>query len=164
LRQESLELPGLEAGHVIDTNALIDLHRRHYAPDVFKSLWSRLAELAERRRLIAPRQVYTEIKQLDDDLLMWAKQHKYMFRDQDAEQQTIVREIMAKFPKLVDASKTTEAADPFVIALAEVGGHTVVTTEKATVQGKPKIPNVCVARNVRCVDLLGMFRALKWSF
>jgi len=164
LRQESLDLPGLASCHVIDMSALVDLHRRHYAPDVFKSLWSRLGELVEKRTLIAPRQVYTEIKQRDDDLLKWAKQHKCMFHDPDSEQQAVVREILAKFPKLVDHTKTTEDADPFVIALAEVGGHTVVTAEKATVQGRPKIPNVCTARNVRCVDLLGMFRALKWSF
>ena len=79
--RESLELPGLQSGYVIDTSALIDLHRVYYAPDVFKMLWTRLAELAQKRILIAPRQVYTEIKQRDDDLLKWARQHKYMFRD-----------------------------------------------------------------------------------
>ena len=130
MRQESLKLTGLAASHVIDMSALVDLHRVHYAPDVFKTLWSRLAELAEKRQLLAPRQVYTEIKQRDDDLLKWARQRKYMFQDQDSEQQMIVREVEAKFPALVDHTKTTEDADPFVIALAEAGKHTVVCSEK----------------------------------
>ncbi len=164
MRQESLKLDSLPPGHVIDTSALIDLHRVHYAPDVFKSLWTRLAELADRRLLIAPRQVYTEIKQRDDELLQWAKQHKHMFCDPDGEQQTIVREIAAKHQALVDHTKTTEDADPFVIALAEAGKHTVVCSEKGGMQGRVRIPDVCKARNVRCVDSLGMFRDLKWSF
>lgn len=162
--RRSLELPGLISCHVVDTSALIDLHRVYYAPDVFKTLWTRLSELAAKRLMIAPRQVYTEIKQRDDDLLKWAKQHKYMFRDQDEEQQRIVREIMARSRALVDTSKTMEEADPFVIALAEAGKHTVVCTEKGGMQGRTRIPDVCKARGVRCVDSLGMFRDLRWSF
>jgi hypothetical protein len=164
LRQQALKLDDSPGGHVIDMSALVDLHRVHYAPDVFGSLWTRLAELAGKRRLLAPRQVYTEIKQRDDDLLKWASQHKHIFCDQDDEQQTIVREIVAGFPKLIDVSKTNEDADPFVIALAEVGKHTVVCSEKGGMQGHTHIPDVCKARGVRCVNSLGMFRDLKWSF
>jgi hypothetical protein len=164
LRQQSLRLDVPPPGYVIDTSALIDLHRVHYAPDVFKSLWTKLGELVEKRTLIAPRQVYTEIKQRDDDLRKWARQHKHMFCDQDAEQQVIVREIMAKSGALVDTTKTIEDADPFVIALAEAGKHTVVCSEKGGMQGHTKIPDVCRIRGVHCVDSLGMFRALKWSF
>ena len=49
MRQESLRLDSPPPGYVIDTSALIDLHRVHYAPDVFKSLWTKLGELVERR-------------------------------------------------------------------------------------------------------------------
>ena len=159
-----LKLDGLAAGHVIDTSALIDLHRVVYAPDVFQTLWARLAELADGRHLLAPREVFNEIARGDDALHTWAKQHKHMFCDPDIEQQTLVREIVHRFPKLVDSSKATPDADPFVIALAEAGKHTVVCSEKGNMQGHVRIPDVCRARGVKCVRPLDMFRELKWSF
>ncbi|MCX6843147.1 MAG: DUF4411 family protein [candidate division WOR-3 bacterium] len=164
MRQESLKLDSRPPGHVIDTSALIDLHQVVYAPDVFRTLWTNLAELVDRGVLLAPREVYNEIVRGNDALVTWAKQHKRMFCDPDGEQQSLVRDILRRFPRLVDSTKLTPAADPFVIALAEAGMHTVVCSEKSGMPGRPRIPGVCKARNVRCVDSLGMFRDLKWSF
>jgi len=164
LRQESFRLDSRPPGHVIDTSALIDLHQTVYAPDVFKTLWAKLAELADTGRLFAPREVYNEIARGDDALVAWAKQHRRMFCEPDSEQQSLVRDILRRFPRLVDSTKQTPAADPFVIALAEVGKHTVVCSEQGGKQGRVRIPDVCKARNVLCVNSLGMFRDLKWSF
>jgi hypothetical protein len=92
-----------------------------------------------------------------------------MFCEPDSEQQSLVRDILRRYPRLVDSTKQTPAADPFVIALAEAGRpedgrHTVVCSEQGGKQGRVRIPDVCKARNVRCVNSLGMFRDLKWSF
>ena len=164
MRQEVLKLDSRPPGYVIDTSALTDLHQVVYAPDVFKALWAKLAELADKGLLLAPREVYNEIARGDDALITWARQHKRMFCDPDGEQQSLVRDILQRFPKLVDSTKLTPAADPFVIALAETGKHTVVCSEKGGMPGHTKIPDVCRARGVHCVDSLGMFRVLKWSF
>jgi hypothetical protein len=164
LRQQALDLDATAPGYVIDTSALIDLHRVVYAPDVFKTLWENLAGLVRERRLLAPREVYNEISKRDDDLYAWSKLHKQMFCEPDSRQQAIVRQILTSHPRLVDASKDTPDADPFVVALAEAGSHVVVCSEKGNMQGRVRIPDVCRARRVRCIRPLEMFRELKWSF
>jgi hypothetical protein len=56
-------------------------------------------------------------------------------------------------------------ADPFVIAQAMAGCHTVVTEERAEgTNNRPRIPNVCAAKDVACINLLGMIRQLGWVF
>ena len=157
-------------GYCIDTSALIDLWRRKYAPDVFRSLWEEIQKLISQGRLIAPQEVLEELKKQDDELLKWAKEHKGMFRDLDNEQQLQVRKILKKFPKLIDENKETPDADPFVIALAMSKGWKVVTSEQpvdlnTNPDARSKIPNVCEYFNVKCIyQLLEFFREEKWVF
>jgi hypothetical protein len=163
-------MPELFPGYCIDINALIDLWRRKYAPDVFPSLWEKIESLISRGELIAPREVLRELEKKDDELLRWAKSHKGMFIELDNEQQLLVRNILKEFPRLADENKETPDADPFVIALAMSKGWTVVTSEQPanlTVNptARPKIPNACERFNVKCIyDLLEFFREQKWEF
>lgn len=163
----------LFSGYCIDTSALIDLWRRKYAPDVFPSLWKNLENLISQGRLIAPREVFRELKRYfdkNDELLKWAKAHKRMFIDLDNEQQLQVRSILRKFTRLVDENKDTEEVDPFVIALAMSKDWTVITSEQpanltANPTARPKIPDVCKYFNVKCIyELLEFFREQKWKF
>jgi len=157
-------------GYCTDTNALIDLWRRKYAPDVFPSLWGKIEKLIFQGELIAPREVLNELEKQDDELLKWAKKHKKMFKDLDNEQQRQVRNILKEFPRLVDENKETAEADPFVIALAISKGWTVITSEQpanieANPSARPKIPDVCGHYNVKCVyELIEFFREQKWKF
>ncbi|MBM4135570.1 MAG: DUF4411 family protein [Nitrospira sp.] len=160
-------------GYCIDTNALIDLWRRRYAPDVFRSLWKNLENLISQGRLIAPREVLNELEKYgdkNDELLKWVKQHKEMFKDLDDDQLNQVRDILKHFPTLVDTNKTTPEADPFVIALAMSKGWMVITSEQpanltANPSARPKIPNVCEHFNTKCIyELLEFFREEKWVF
>lgn len=157
-------------GYCIDTNALIDLWRRKYAPDVFPSLWEEIERLISQGKLVAPREVLRELEKQDDELLKWAKAHKGMFKDLDNDQLAQVRNILKEFPRLVDENKETPDADPFVIALAMSKGWTVVTSEQPanlTVNptARPKIPNACEHFSVRCIyELLEFFREQKWEF
>lgn len=160
-------------GYCIDTNALIDLWRRRYAPDVFRSLWKNLENLISEGRLIAPREVLNELEKYgdkNDELLKWAKKHKEMFKDLDYDQLNQVRDILKHFPTFVDTNKTTPEADPFVIALATSKGWMVITPEQpanltANPAARPKIPNVCEQSNTKCIyELLEFFREEKWVF
>jgi len=49
-------------GYVVDTNALIDLWRRRYPPDVFPTLWQRIEELISSGELVAPQEVLSELQ------------------------------------------------------------------------------------------------------
>lgn len=51
-------------GYVVDTSSLIDL-ARHYPRKAFPGLWKKIEVLVAEGRLVAPLQVYKEIKQGD---------------------------------------------------------------------------------------------------
>lgn len=72
---------------------------------------------------------------------------------------------MSKYGRLVDSRKNRSGGDPWVIALAQARGLTVVTEEKATGKmEKPNIPDVCSASGVRCVGNIEMFREQGWRW
>ena len=55
--------------------------------------------------------------------------------------------------------------DPFVIATAQIHTAIVVTGERPSGKlSKPKIPDVCQALGMRCIRILGLIQAEKWSF
>jgi hypothetical protein len=78
--------------------------------------------------------------------------------------QRLVSALLAAHPRLVDNQRHRSQADPFVIATAEVLGAVVVTGEKPGKRDSPKIPDVCEARNIRCITFLEMLRELGWKF
>jgi hypothetical protein len=52
-------------------------------------------------------------------------------------------------------------ADPFVIALAKVSGYTVIT-EETGIGSLGKIPGVCSAMKVECINLMQLIDAEDW--
>ena len=160
-----MKLPFEGYSYCIDTNALVDLWRRLYPKDVFPSLWNNIEDLVQSGKLIAPREVLNELELVDDDLLKWGKERRPMFITLETEQQDRVKEILKNFPTLIDPNKTTPDADPFVISLAMTEAAVVVTNERlAGPGGRPRIPNVCLKYNVKCLNLLDLFRELRWNF
>jgi len=146
---------------------------------VFPGLWQCLSGLAEDCRLVAPREVLKELEiGGEDDMCRWAKNHESMFRDLDAEQAEIAKQIVndPKFKGLFDIDKETPEADPFVIALAVIEQRrirliqecwVVVADEGSRRPGKkPRIPDVCTddRYQVECIRVLGMFEQEGWQF
>jgi len=148
-------------GYCIDTSALIDLWRRKYPPDVFRSLWGNFENLINQSLVIAPKEVLRELEKRDDELLKWAKLHHLIFRDFDANQERELRLVEAKFPEMVDYLSDSPQADPFIVALAKSIGWQVVSSESP---GINKIPTVCAALGIKCIQLLEFFREQNWSF
>ncbi|MDN5855432.1 MAG: DUF4411 family protein [Actinomycetia bacterium] len=71
----------------------------------------------------------------------------------------------AEYPRLVGKGGQRNLADSFVIGLARARGGIVVTQEAGTNNlERPRIPDVCGAMGVRCVDLVGFIRDQGWSF
>ena len=128
--------------YCIDTSALITMWRQHYRPRNFPSVWRAIEQHIDQGELIAPREVFAELEQGNDDLFTFIKRkHDRFFKDLDTEQVGLVFEIKAKFPKLSDDNKIVPDADPFVVALARQKGWKVVTTESE--KSPDKIPAVC---------------------
>jgi len=156
----------LTEGYCIDTCALIDLWRRYYPPDVFESLWQDIEGLINNGNLVAPKQVYKEIERQDDDLKDWAQDRRDMFEKLTIDQIETVSEILEEHPQLVDKEKTSEDADPFLIAQAICRDWVVVTSEQSSSNpnSPPKIPDVCENYDVECYNLIEFFREENWQY
>lgn len=126
-------------------------------------MWSWLGELGAAGTLTAIDEVLEELQKKEDGAHAWAKKNLTVVPI-DAAIQGVVADIMKAHPRLVDNRRNRSQGDPFVIALARVRGFTVVTGEKASNNPeKPRIPDVCAAMNVKCINMLGLFREQNWK-
>jgi len=158
--------------YIIDTSSLIKLNRDNPL-DVFPSIWKNLSTLVKDDRLIAPKEVLNEIKQNDDQLCTWAKKQKNMFKEPTGQQIQYVKEILKKYPAIVDVH-SKYCADPWVIALAMEMIHKkqktlisikrIVVTEEKIRGNKVKIPLICKDKSIESIDIISMFRIEGWKF
>jgi hypothetical protein len=147
-----------------DTSGLLDGWIRYYSPEVFPSLWKQMEAAGADQVLVAVQDVLLELEKKDDDVYNWAKRH-ITFVPLDTAIQEAAILILKRFPNLVNPRRSRSLADPFVIALAQVPGLTVVSAERASASAqKPRIPDVCAGIGVPCLPLLGMFKELGWKF
>jgi len=144
--------------YVFDTNIFINLKNR-YPSDVFIGLWEQIELLMRNGVIISSDEVIDEIKRGNDDLEEWANTRKNSFYPSNEQVQIIVREILGQFSGLVTSPKKTNAADPFLIALARQMVCTIVTEENRGCNDlSPKIPNICEYYNVRCIKFVDFLR------
>ena len=154
-------------GYSFDTSAFLEGWVRSYPPDLFPSLWAKIEQLVDDGILVASEEVMEDLGKKDDDVLAWVKKRRHMFRPLTEEIQKAVSEILGeeKFERLVDSRTDRSRADPFVIALAKVENHTVVTEEKNIgTPARPKIPIVCKHFGIPCIKLLQFIREQGWKF
>jgi hypothetical protein len=149
----------------VDTSGWLDGWQRYYPADVFPSLWSKLDDLITAGEIISSEEVYLELKRKDDDLHAWIQARKQMLVPLDEAIQVHAVGLLDEFPRLVDTLRGRSKADPFVIATAMARGAVVVTGEPLTGKlDKPRIPDVCQLKNIRCITFLQMIRELKLTF
>lgn len=149
----------------IDTSSILEGWRRHYPLDIFPGLWSQLEVLISCGDLRSTEEVLHEIERKDDELFEWVNGRRSMFIEIDDAIQRSVQSLLAKYKKLLDTRKNRSGADPFVIALAEVNGCSVVSNELRTGSlNRPNIPDVCADMGIRCITLLELIREQQWQF
>ena len=148
----------------VDTSAFLDAWDRHYPPDVFGSIWEQMDIAARNGTLLAADEVLRELSKKADGAHAWMKTRPEMVISVDAQIEGHVREIMRRYPRLVDTKKGRSGGDPFVIAVARARNLTVITSEN--LQGNiqvPKIPDVCQHMGIPCIRLLDFFREQGWK-
>lgn len=152
------------AKYVFDTNIFINLQRRQPI-DIYPSLWNKIGELMDSGIIISSQEVYDEISIGGDDLEKWAKSRKECFLPSEISVQQSVRDILNEHRGLVEGGSKKNSADPFVIALAKDKRCKVVTEETRTRNfNSPKIPDVCDAYSIDCIDFVGFARESKLNF
>jgi hypothetical protein len=119
-------------------------------------------QLVESGRIVAPEEVRREVQRKADGLYAWVNERKTMFIDLEEPIQLRAKELLREFPWLLKNVPGKSPADPFVIALAQERGLTVITEEGRGGVKKPQIPFVCEAKGVTCINLLGLLDAEDW--
>jgi hypothetical protein len=144
--------------YVFDSNIFINL-QRFYPADIFGGLWSKIETLFDERIIVSSDEVIVEIVKGNDSLIDWVKERPDSFYTSDETIQLIVRDILKNYSALVTSANKSNAADPFVIALAKHLDCTLVSEEKKSGNAQsPKIPNICEALQVRCIRFFEFLR------
>ena len=150
-----------------DTSAFLEPWIRHYPRDHFPSLWERLGDLIKSGNIIATEEVLIELERKDDDVYRWALGRRQMFKPMYRDVQQAAMSILAQYPRLVNDIKNRSGADPFVIALAQIQMEdcAVVTYEThGSIPNRPRIPDVCDALGIRCINVRGLIQEEGWRF
>lgn len=148
----------------LDASALIEAWAR-YPPRVFPALWEKVAGLCNDSRMLNSEEVLREIKAKGEDLMQWIKVFKGRAVKTSQGIQGIVCELLRSYPNFVNVQSGRSVGDPFVVAVAICHQAIVVTAEKRTGNlNGPKIPDVCEARNVRCIQFLDILKQEGWQF
>jgi hypothetical protein len=145
---------------------LVEAWLRRYPVENFPALWVRIEDLIKSGRLVASEWVKFELETNDDDLLKWCKNQQSFFIASNKQIQTQAAAIINQFTRLTTGSGAANTADPFVVAAAKYTGYVVVTEEKpAEKQQKVrKMPDICRALNVPCMNILGLIKDERWVF
>ena len=148
--------------YCIDTSALIAAWYERYKPNRFPKLWDQLDQLIQDGRLVSSTLVLRECsKQRSEELHDWLQPRAIMFQMPDEAVQGQVDYIVNTYTGLVTAGKEKFQADPFVIAQAKVSGYTVIREETGPTS-LAKIPGVCNAMKVECINLIQLIDAEDW--
>ncbi|OGO04693.1 MAG: hypothetical protein A2Y60_07525 [Chloroflexi bacterium RBG_13_54_9] len=156
----------------LDTNSFIESKKGPYGFDIVPGFWTFLEQKANEGIIASSSLVYDELKEVEDDLLKWAKQRENtgFFVEPDASVQAtfidIADHVNNRYPPH-QASHFLDGADPWIIAHAKAHGGRVVTFEKSAPNAqKPKIPDVCDCDkfSVKTLNVYEMLRELGASF
>lgn len=160
----------LGINYAVDTNVLITL-MAHHPPDkpAYQAIWDEIESLIKQKNIFSAMEVYKEIIKYsgkNDQLKKWAISHKKrFFISPDEETCQLARDIVKKFPDLVDKKKLQTGepdADPFLIALAKSEGATIITQERKDLPNR--IPMVASYYGVKSIDLYEFFERRKLKF
>lgn len=153
------------ATYCIDTNSIIDARHKLYPPDLFPGLWLKVEGLIMQGRLCAPEEVRRELEKKDDDTKKWARSQGGLFVQDSSDLIRETQRIMAQFPHLVNITTGRSAGDPFVVALAKIHGHTLITEERKSGNiSHPRIPDVCAAYAMKWIKFTQLIRDEQWTF
>jgi Domain of unknown function (DUF4411) len=148
-----------------DTSAFIKGRRDLLPPTVFPSLWANVEKMIIAGIVRATDEVRRELGRRDDDTNAWAMSQDGLFVDLDEDIQVATISILAAHPKLTGSGGGRHQADPFVIGLAHARNGVVVTEETMSNNlNKPRIPDVCRAMGIRCINLVQFAQDQCWRF
>ena len=160
--------------YLLDANVLMEAKRRYYRFGLCPGFWECLVWQHKQGTLRSIDRIKKEIDQGKDDLTQWVKQSApkgFFAGTTEPEVATwfgkLVERVQAEQQYLPEAKAEFAAGnDAWLIAYAKQHELVVVTHETLSKEAKRevKIPNVCVAFHVPCIDTFDMLETLKTQF
>jgi hypothetical protein len=160
--------------YVLDTNVLIEAHRRYYGFDLCPGFWTAIVRKHHENRVFSIDRVKQEIARGKDKLDKWAKLKApdTFFKKTDG------KPIIDQFGKMIEwvqgesqyapeaKAAFAQAADGWLIAYAKAGELIVVTHEVYSPEAKARVPIPNVSRQfaVEYVNTFEMLRELGVQF
>lgn len=131
--------------YCLDTNVLIEPWNKYYSMALCSDYWELLDELARSGIVFCTEEVRREVEKIDDGLKEWVLNRPHIIREITPQVQENIRNILGRFPRLIQHTKDRSMADPWVIAHAMDTQAIVVTKElnKGPQTQKVSIPDVC---------------------
>jgi hypothetical protein len=156
--------------YILDANVFIEAARRYYAFDLGTKFWDILLNHANEGTIESIDHILKQdLDKGKDELARWANStFIHAFRSTDEEDviesyRRIMTWVLGQ-PQYTDAAKAEFAKEPdgWLVAYALAKGRVVVTQEVSAPEAKNrvKIPNVCDAFQILCIDTFRMLREL----
>lgn len=144
--------------YLLDTNIFIDAKNRYYHPKVCQGFWDWLVRTNGEQKVYSIERVFDELTEdSEDEVAAWAQgQGGAFFLPVGEDTLPALQEVAAwanVHQRYSDAAKADflDTADYYLVAQALAGGHTVVTNERpANSIHRVKIPDACIAHNIKC--------------
>jgi len=157
--------------YLLDSNTYIQAKNQYYGMDICPAYWEWLDHQFQQGALGSIEMVGQELKDGNDELAKWAKEHpEHFVSNDDHETQQVFTEIinfvMAGNYNDGNRESFLDKADPWIIAKAKSIGATVVSHESrlAPETKKVKIPNICHEFGVPCINTFQLLRELQAKF
>lgn len=157
----------------LDANILITLHR-FYPITLVPSLWKKLDNIFKSEQVISHKFVFEEIcynKKKLDDLGKWITKWERCFKGVSPKQFQLISEVLSHFPKLIDASRTKNQADPWLLTMILEEKTMLQNVEKRFIMvsnenpnSPDKIPAACKFFNIEHLNFHEFITYNEWRF
>ena len=161
------------SGYLLDSNFWINAGN-YYPPDLFPSFWSSMESLIKSGDVIIHQTVQEEIDRREDFVSSWLHGidgYKAMPVSEAALEKYLecckwVENPMQRYTEgAISEFEQNSRADAWICAEAAASDLTVVSAEKqSNTQNKVKIPNVCIAFDIKFLSNFDFMRSQKFSF
>lgn len=147
--------------YAIDTCSIIsqkpdEPHRRN----VYSTLWERIDALVGEQVVVICSEIKSEVE--DEELQQWIARHQCVVLDIDDDIQQFVVKVVTEHPELIDFKNAKSSADAFLIATAMKYKLSVITEENKT--SSKKIPKICEAYGIPCINITELAEKEGWQF
>lgn len=157
--------------YLLDSNTYIEAKNRYYGMDICPAYWEWLEIQFNSGAVASIDAIGKELKDGNDELAQWAKDHaNHFIKNDDEATQTNFAEIVTYVANgdfnPANRDSFLAKADPWIIAKAKTIGATLVTHETLLAPNtkKVKVPYICNQFGVPCVNTFQFLRELEAKF